>query len=169
MLKEAILSDDGLYRYKLTRQWAERGGTVCFVMVNPSTADHRVDDATIRKCLGFAQRWRFGRLTVVNLFAYRATNIKELFWAQNIVGLRNTAFIKEAMWSADRVVVAWGALSKMPKDHRSRWRIIPKLAQDLDKPLVCLGTCKDGHPRHPLMVSYKQPVLDWCVPKQKPR
>jgi hypothetical protein len=52
------LSDCGTYRYELWRRWAE-GPHVLFVMLNPSTADAVTDDATIRKCIGYAKRWGY--------------------------------------------------------------------------------------------------------------
>lgn len=171
--KTAILSDDKLYRYQLGREWAAKGQCVTFVMVNPSTADADQDDATIRKCLGFAERWGFGRLLVVNLFAYRATDIRDLASVDAPVGHRNTPFIKEAMWAADQVVVAWGPQAKLPRDLRTRWRIVPKLAAELGSrngtggpmELACIGSpCKDGHPRHPLMAAYDTPRQWWKPP-----
>lgn len=59
MKRDAVLSADGKFRYSLTRSWAAEGAPLlpmCFVMHNPSTADAAVDDPTIRKCIGFAQR-----------------------------------------------------------------------------------------------------------------
>ena len=47
----AVISECGLYRYRLERQTAGAGSTLV-VMVNPSTADAEQDDATIRKLKG---------------------------------------------------------------------------------------------------------------------
>src|SRR5207253_9302632 len=84
----AYFSEDGLYRYSLTREILnpgigcldedERGGTVTFVGLNPSTADATQDDPTIRRCIRFAREWGFDRLKMVNLYAYRATDPREL-------------------------------------------------------------------------------------------
>ena len=78
-LHGAVVSDDGLYRYILTRTWDRSLPALVFCMLNPSTADATVDDPTIRKCIGFAQRLGYGGIIVVNLFAYRATKPRELY------------------------------------------------------------------------------------------
>ncbi|WP_131822315.1 DUF1643 domain-containing protein, partial [Mycobacteroides chelonae] len=61
----AVISADGLYRYELHRSW-RAGPVVEFIMLNPSTADAEVDDATIRRCIGFAKQWGYGALVVRN-------------------------------------------------------------------------------------------------------
>jgi len=70
----AIVSDDGLYRYRLWRRWDAECPTMVWIMLNPSTADAEVDDPTIRRCIGFARREHCGGIEVVNLYALRATN-----------------------------------------------------------------------------------------------
>lgn len=61
----------GDYRYLLTREWDSQGKIVTFIMLNPSRADALLNDPTITRCLNFARSWGYGRLEVVNLFAYR--------------------------------------------------------------------------------------------------
>lgn len=77
---DAVFSGCGRYRYRLTR---ELGGklTLTVVMLNPSTADGSKDDPTIRRCKGFAKDWGYGRLVIVNLYAFRATDPRHM-WAQ---------------------------------------------------------------------------------------
>ncbi len=65
--KGAVLSVNQLYRYRLFRQISHNPSIVAFVMLNPSTADAKDDDPTIRRCMGFAETWYYGRLEVVNL------------------------------------------------------------------------------------------------------
>jgi hypothetical protein len=105
----AALSPDGVYRYELTRQWSVRGGMVTFVMLNPSTADAMVDDPTIRRCIGFAKREGFGGLAVVNLFALRATDPRELKHHLDPVGPLNEEYLVNAVRESVAVIAAWGA------------------------------------------------------------
>ena len=64
MEKSAILSTDRKYRYVLTRIWDETKPTVVFIGLNPSIADEETDDQTIRKCIGYSKRWRYGKLII---------------------------------------------------------------------------------------------------------
>jgi hypothetical protein len=128
-----------------------------FVMLNPSTADALVDDPTIRRCIGFAQREGMGALEVVNVFAFKATDPKAMFGAgRDIVGPDNREHARWAVAQASRVVVAWGAhpvgSSPIPAviAHANRW---------------CLGVTKDGSPRHPLYVRADQPLIPWPAPE----
>ena len=62
------------FRYWLHRDLASDGREgLVFVMLNPSTADAMHDDPTVRRCMAFGRRWGYRELTVVNLFALRAT------------------------------------------------------------------------------------------------
>ena len=74
MEKDAMISDCGKYRYLLRRAWDHTLPRGLFVMLNPSTADAEVDDATIRSCIRLCRSWSFGSFEVVNLFGWRATD-----------------------------------------------------------------------------------------------
>lgn len=100
----ADVSADGLHRYSLWRHWdPSKKRRATWVMLNPSTADAMQDDPTIRKCIGFTKRLTgdFGGIVVVNLFAYRATEPRELVMARNagadIVGVRNDSEIRRVV------------------------------------------------------------------------
>ncbi len=47
----AILSDCEQYRHRLWREWDRTQPALGFIMLNPSTADHRVNDPTTTRCL----------------------------------------------------------------------------------------------------------------------
>ena len=153
----AIISECGKYRYSLTRKWAD-GPRCVFIMLNPSTADAIQDDPTIRRCIGFAKDWGCGELIVVNLFAYRATEPKDMLAADDPVGPENMEYVKRAvrlaagegdrygMPPAGPVVCAWGAHGgHMGQDQTVRGWIEAELVTPM-----ALAFTKDGQPRHPL-------------------
>jgi hypothetical protein len=139
----ATFDASGLYRYRLRRWWAP-GPRVAFVMLNPNNADARTDDPTIRRCVGFARRWAFGSVDVVNLFGYRTADPRELLRVEDPVGPENDRHLRHAVRRADLVVCAWGATS-----------VAALRAGELDglfdgRDLRCLGRTLSGAPRHPL-------------------
>ena len=156
--KTAVVSPCGRYRYSLHRDW--RGlfpaPSMCWIMLNPSTADGREDDPTIRRCLRFAEAHGCGSLTVVNLFAFRATDpdrLKDLSREER-TGPDNDAAIVAAVREAAYVVAAWGACKFAAVRAK---QVVDDLIQPMgDRPLICLGTLKGGAPRHPLYVPRDQ-------------
>lgn len=78
LVSNACLSDDGLYRYFLTRVWDVQLPVLAFILLNPSTADDEHDDATVIRCVDYAKQWGYGGIEVYNLYAFRATNPREL-------------------------------------------------------------------------------------------
>lgn len=154
-LSDARLSDDGRYRYTLSRTWeAANPERVVFIMLNPSTADANLDDPTIRRCIGFARdTFKAGGMTVVNLFAYRATDPNALglvasdSGAETLNGPGNDMAILDTLADprVKTVVCACGAhIVAGPRAQKVLGFIPPRLN------VVCLGVTKDGHPKHPL-------------------
>lgn len=144
------------YRYDLTRIW-DRSLSLCvFCMLNPSTADGKTDDATINKCMRFAFLWGFGGIVVVNLFAYRATNPKELrpLPLQVAIGDLNDDFIEVAAGDHGDVICAWGTNGGDARTLTRAAAVSEMLHRvNFFKP-KCLRLTKDGHPWHPLYVPY---------------
>jgi len=144
----AVVSPCGLYRYRLSRTWGGERPAV-FVMLNPSTADAAEDDPTIRRCIGFARQWHCGGLIVVNLFAFRATSPKDLFAAADPVGPDNLKHVFRAAQDAGQFIAcAWGAHGAFRDQDIAIVRCIRRATEHAH--LLCLGTTRDGHPRHPL-------------------
>jgi hypothetical protein len=125
-------------------------------MLNPSTADHLTDDATITRCTSRAVAGGFGRLDVVNLFPLRATDPDELLGHPDPVGPREKGLsadgaILDAIDRAHTVICAWGAHSAAA----------PRAAEVMDlirmtgmrNKLYHLGLNKDGSPKHPLYIA----------------
>ncbi|MBA3483376.1 MAG: DUF1643 domain-containing protein, partial [Pirellulales bacterium] len=82
---EASFSLCRKYRYSLLRRWAppqepdKPALRYCmFIGLNPSTADERADDPTIRRCIRFARGWGYDGLVMANVFPLRSTDPKSL-------------------------------------------------------------------------------------------
>lgn len=146
----ALISDDGLYRYSLTRYWDAGSSPIRLIMLNPSTATATTDDATIRKCMAFARRLGHDGIIVHNLFAFRATNPSQLreHPVQTIVGPDNAKHLFNPVFPVAGLVTlcAWGTHGEL----HGRGPLVLKLLRSAGVTPMCLGRTKDGHPRHPL-------------------
>ena len=140
--KNAIFSDCRKYRYALSRTWNGKKKTILFIGLNPSTANEKIDDPTIRRCINYAQNWGYGSLLMVNLFAYRATLPTELKNAKNPIGNDNDLHIIELSKKADIAVAAWGNEGNLLNRDKEVKKILPNL--------MCLKINKSGQPAHPL-------------------
>ncbi len=158
MIRDACISDCGLYRYSLTRDWEEENPlTMVFIMLNPSTADAYEDDPTIRRCISFAQREGCGALEVVNLFAFRATNPKEMLAAEDPVGPLNDGILCEAVAEGHHRVCAWGAKGHHMK--RDEWAL--EMIREMGAtPLALKISEKTGKPHHPLYLPADSPLVE---------
>lgn len=181
----ARISACGAYRYALWREWrgthdpkhwrwfgckdgagADLGEPLSclFVMLNPSTADGEIDDPTIRRCVRFAMGWRYERLEVVNLFAYRATKPRDLLARQNareeIIGFHNSEVMDTAARDAGLIVCAWGANATALDPTRDHVETVRGWLRD--KPMHALGFTKEGQPRHPLYAPADAKLVPMC-------
>lgn len=173
----AIISECQRYRYVLWREWrgthdrrnwhwfgAKDGvghelgqpKSCLFVMLNPSTADAEVDDPTIRRCVAFAKAWKYERLEVVNLFAYRTPNPKvllSLMHGDDPVGDRNQFHVEKSVEDAGIIICAWGA-------HGGHIDQDETMLGWIGRNTHALGLTSSGKPRHPLYLrSDTVPVL----------
>jgi hypothetical protein len=119
VVRSAVLSDCGTYRYVLTRRWVE-GPLLGWVMLNPSTADAERDDPTIRRCMGFARTWGFAGIIVRNLYAARSSSPAALWSHPEPGGPANDQYL--AGTGVDQLTVcAWGALGA--RQDRAGWSL----------------------------------------------
>ncbi len=146
----AVFSPDGKLRYALVRHWGKGEGehkTVNFIMCNPSTADDVDNDPTIRRCVGFAQRWEYHRLIVTNVNPFRSPRPSALQSAvlSAVEWATNDHYVREAADASALVVVSWG--TNAPRGMAARARGVLN-----GMPLYCLGLNADHSPKHPLYV-----------------
>ena len=143
----AIFSPDRRYRYVLRRHWLSGNGVCLFVCLNPSIADETTDDPTVRRCIRFSQAWGYRELSVVNMFALRATDPLTLWATTDPIGPENNGYIRSEAERANCIVVAWGNNAA----YLGRSLHVKRLLKGL--PLMCLGLTKAGEPRHPLYLA----------------
>lgn len=158
--RTARISEDGVYRYTLDRVWRKAAPRTVFLMLNPSTADGTVDDATIRRCVGYARRWGHGGIRVINLYALRSRDPAALWTHPDPVGPDNEATLietaRDARSRGHLVVAAWGANARTSRAVSVAWTLA-----EVGKPLACFGLTKAGHPLHPLMLRGDAPLIDF--------
>lgn len=147
----ATLSGDLKYRYTLTRRFkrAEKlEMPLIWVMLNPSTADAEINDPTIRRCIGFAYDLGFDGIEVLNLFGLRATDPKELYKAEDPIGIFNDAAIRGTIkqYKNPNVICAWGSYGKFMNRGPD---VIKMLKEDIEF-VFALKLNSDGSPAHPL-------------------
>lgn len=148
----ARISPCGKYRYSLTRRWGRTTEPLLWVMCNPSTADASIDDPTIRKCIGFSTVMGFDALTVVNLYALRATNPRALRAHRDgvdVVGPQNDDAIRFEATLCRTAMCAWGDAAAHGPD-----RVAAAMRLLAGTPTWCFGRTAAGRPRHPLMLAY---------------
>lgn len=162
----AVISPCGRYRYVLKRsiphiRLDDMLQRALFIMLNPSVADASVNDPTIRRCKGFASSLGCTSLTVVNLFALRATNPAELEKEVDPVGPDNDRYIMEQVLEHRRgvIIAAWGAHPMAAKRQEQVINNVTAVAK-----LHALGLTKGGGPKHPLYLSAKRALFEYPVP-----
>lgn len=150
----ATFSDDGRYRYDLTRNWPDNRGTrtVAWIGLNPSTATAEVNDPTLHRCIHFSKRWGFDRLVMLNLFALRSPDPAELLASFDPIGPDNAETLRRHIEAetTELVMAAWGAYVARTSD-KGIARLAPESwAHQANKAMCCLGRTADGFPKHPM-------------------
>jgi hypothetical protein len=171
--RAAWTSKDGRHRLSLDRWLSvqpELGrpllpGLVTWVMLNPSTADAERDDPTLRRCMAFTASWSYERLRVVNVYSYRASDPALLPEREDD---RNHESADEhrarAGHDASLVIAAWGTHAAPEAARSALFDLQVHAPTPLAPRLHCLGTTKDGHPRHPLYVPRATPLEPFALP-----
>lgn len=157
----AFISPCRNYRYGLWRRWEDNAPYVLFIGLNPSTANEHEDDPTIRRCKRFAADWGYGSIYMANLFAFRATNPKDMLNSEGPVGKNNDDWLRKLSRDAGLIVCAWGSHGK----HLGRDEKVNGLLAGYK--LKCLGVTKDGQPRHPLYIRADKALEDYGIGEER--
>jgi len=159
--REAVFSDCRTYRYRLAQIWDETLDPLYWLMLNPSTADEVKNDPTVERCERRARMWGYGGSVVLNIFAYRATDPKDMRTAPDSIGPENDKWIRElAAVSNDVTVIGgWGEHGA----HMNRGQTVLDIFNQENGRINALKINASGHPAHPLYIAYdKTPFLMGC-------
>ena len=163
----ATFSECRRYRHTLWRTTGDcqfgNERICCIIMLNPSTADQSTDDPTIRRCRGFARDWAYGRLAVINLFDFRATEPAELKKAEKPCSDQNDTVILTVAKASDLVVCAWGTHG----EYLDRGSRVAKALRAAGVNLHLLAPTKMQLPRHPLYLKRVLQPIPWKSPRRR--
>ena len=151
--RNATFSSCRTYRYSLSRIWDKKKKFALFIGLNPSTADEKVDDPTIRRCVNYAKNWGYGGFLMVNLFAYRTTLPSKLKKVKYPIGKNNDKYIVKLSKKADITIAAWGNNGKLYSRDKQVLILVPNL--------MCLKINKSGQPAHPLYLKKDLKLINY--------
>ncbi len=169
MTGSAKFSDDRRYRYWLLRCWDAGLPTLAVIGLNPSTADEEKNDPTVSRCIAWGKKLRFGRLLMLNMYAFRATYPRDLWRAESSLKLdiitmpNSTQALLEYCrhFEASQIIAAWGKGTPRhalyANAHLGRARIFAGAGWRLD----CFKKNQDGSPAHPLYLPYSLTPIPW--------
>lgn len=149
----AAFSECRRYRYRLWRYWDRSKPPLCFLMLNPSTADDLSNDPTVERCQRRALAMGYGGLEVVNIFAFRSTDPSALYTLDDPVGPENDRAILDACQLAGMVICAWG---NHGRELNGRSAIVRAMLEEAGIAPFALAVNSSGEPKHPLYVSYEK-------------
>lgn len=168
----AIFGPRGLedpYRYCLWGRVSASERVVAFVLLNPSKATHEMDDPTMVKCFGYGERWGFGVVVLVNAFAWRATDPKELKAAvmhgADPVGPANDFVLRTVVQVTPRpefIVCGWGQHARLEtrSGEMRSWQM-RKVLKAAGADTRVLKLAKNGEPYHPLYLKNELGPRRW--------
>jgi hypothetical protein len=115
-----------------------------------------MNDPTLRRIIGFANRQRAGGVLLTNAFGFRTTDPAELKRQADPVGPENDMWLRRASEEGP-MVLAWGNHGSF----LSRSSLVRNLFPY--KQLFCFGYTKAGEPKHPLYLPYDSRLVAYGV------
>lgn len=164
------------YRWTLARRFEgdlgcsvkedpQRNRYLPWLMLNPSAADHQMEDPTLRRVCHFSWAWGFAGVLVLNVFPHRTPHPAAL--AQIVVGWSergawdvrddihaNHDRVQKELAAFDALMVAWGSPSGALGLETDAWanNLFEEIDVARETPIRrwCLGRTKAGDPIHPM-------------------
>ena len=144
-----VANDLETHRFLLERGWDDMKPSLLAIGLNPSYADGRADDQTLAKMVKIAKRHGFGGLTVMNLFSKRSPNFKEDLRGRSLEEINdevNNEDLRREIPVHDVIWLFWGHDGKYLNRDQFVFNLLRKHP---NVKLLCIGTNKNGTPRHP--------------------
>ena len=145
------------YRYSLWRTWDRDRPRICWVLLNPSTADHENNDPTNMRCERRGRDMGFGGHVFVNCFALRSPYPSALRRTTDPIGPACNATIRDAILSTDICIAGWGNHGTL---HDRNVDLLA-IAEQCGRALQALAITGAGQPAHPLYLSYDLKPFNW--------
>ena len=149
MIREAEFSIDKKERYSLKREWDKSKNKILYIMLNPSLADDKNDDPTIRRLISFTKKYNYGGFLVGNIFTTITPNPKEIDKSKGISD-KNFEKLLKLINKVDQIVYAWG-------DNIEE----PQLLKELVLNPKCFGKNLNGSPKHPLYLPSETKLINF--------
>ena len=149
MIREAEFSIDKKERYSLKREWDNSKNKILYIMLNPSFADDKDDDPTIRRLINFTKKFNSGGFLVGNIFTTITPNPKELDKSKGMSDKNFEELIK-LINKVDQIVYAWGSSIEEPQ-----------LLKKLVLSPKCFGKNLNGTPKHPLYLPSQTKLINF--------
>lgn len=141
----AVFSEDGDYRYLLTRTWDKSKPKATVLMLNPSVADVLKMDRTIMNVMNYLiDSEEYGGLVVVNLFAYVSTDPKMLKHRDDDLEAKNNEYLDDTFDDSEIIIVAWTR-----DNYKPRKREVKNKLQSYQDKIRCFEDASGTKPRHP--------------------
>ena len=149
MIREAEFSIDKKERYSLNREWDKSKNKILYIMLNPSLADDKNDDPTIRRLINFTKKFNYGGFLVGNIFSTITPNPKEIDKSKGMSD-KNFEKLLNLINKVDQIVYAWGNSVEEPQ-----------LLKELILSPKCFGKNLNGTPKHPLYLPKNSKLIDY--------
>ena len=149
MIRGAEFSIDKKERYSLNSEWDKSKNKILYIMLNPSFADDKDDDPTIRRLINFTKKFNSGGFLVGNIFTTITPNPKELDKSKGMSDKNFEELIK-LINKVDQIVYAWGSSIEEPQ-------LLKKLVLNPK----CFGKNLNGTPKHPLYLPSQTKLINF--------
>ena len=156
-----LFSKCGSYRWILKRELLCGHKTIVFIGLNPSKANSRSNDRTLKRIINFCYRWNYKKIYIVNLFGLISKSPSRLSKTKDPIGGNNDliTLITLQFWRQNincDLWLGWGDKGQLNGRNLEVLKIIKNLSDlrsdenNYCKRILSLGLTKRGNPRHPL-------------------